>query len=74
MQSLTQNNFLWSNQGMTRLRDEWSCEHCGKGSRNHQTECDHCGSMMCDRCTLEHDNDDSFSCPVKAGESHGNEA
>lgn len=58
---------------MAEPREEWSCEHCGFGTRDAPHACDHCGSQMCERCTDEHDENekDKLSCPVVAEAADG---
>ncbi len=38
-------------------RPSWSCEHCGRDTRDAERPCDYCGSGMCERCTDKHDLD-----------------
>lgn len=53
------------------MRDEWSCEHCGMGTRSSPYECDFCGSSMCEHCADECTGDDPLACPVLAEQADG---
>ncbi len=43
-------------------RREWSCEHCGYGTRDAARTCDYCSAAMCESCTDEHD--EREACPI----------
>ena len=45
-------------------RHQWSCEHCGRDTRDAERPCDYCGSGMCERCTDAHD--ETGVCPSTA--------
>lgn len=48
---------------------DWSCEHCGRPTRDAPRTCDHCSGAMCLRCTDEHDGSDR--CPVDLPQVRG---